>query len=252
MAGRRPGGPRSARHEAMNDSHIVDVAGYGVDPRPRAPAEDSRRGGPADDAPRRSEGKRTLGIVLVVIVVMVLLRVFVLGVYKIPSGSMRETIEIGDHVVTDRLAPGMVSLKRGDVIVFRDPAHWLAGDPERQSDDLIKRLIGLPGDSVACKGHGAPVTVNGVALDETSYIKPGGNPSDFAFKAKVSAGHVFVLGDNRSDSADSRYHADDGDGGLVPIGNVEGVAMLTIWPVGRLGVLKAHHEVFSAVPEGRV
>ncbi|WEV72217.1 signal peptidase I [Bifidobacterium sp. ESL0790] len=231
----------------MNDSHIVDVAGYGVDPRPRPRTLAERpehKSGPEDT----SGVKDVVISTLVVIVVMVLLRVFVLGIYKIPSGSMLDTIEIGDHVVTNKLDPGVFKLKRGDVIVFKDPANWLRDQPGLESDDLIKRLIGLPGDSVECKGAGAPVTVNGVAVDETSYIKPGVNPSNFAFKVNVTAGHLFVMGDNRSDSADSRYHADDGDGGLVPISDVEGVAVLTIWPFARFGVMKSHHEVFAAVP----
>lgn len=231
----------------MNDSHIVDVAGYGVDPRPRPRAFAERpehKSGPENT----SEAKDIVISSLVVIIIMVLLRVFVLGVYKIPSGSMLDTIEIGDHVVTNKLDPGVFKLKRGDVIVFKDPANWLGGQTGLESDDLIKRLIGLPGDSVECKGAGAPVTVNGVAINETSYIKPGVNPSNFAFKFKVTAGHVFVMGDNRSDSADSRYHADDGDGGLVPISDIKGVAVLTIWPFARFGVMKSHHEVFAEVP----
>ena len=103
---------------------------------------------------------------------------------------------------------------------------------------------------MACEGPGQPVTVNGVAIDESSYIRSGVDPSSFAFKVKVTAGHIFVLGDNRANSADSRYHQDDSSHGLVPIDDVVGVGLATYWPLNRVGALDAHHDVFKDVPEG--
>lgn len=186
------------------------------------------------------------------VLVVLLVRLLLIGCYTIPSRSMESTIEPGDRVLTTKLTPKIFGLKRGDIVVFHDPANWLAGETGRAANDdyLIKRLIGLPGDTVECKGAGRPITVNGVAIDESAYIKDGVQPSSFPFKVTVSAGHVFVMGDNRSNSADSRFHQDDGDGGLVPMGKVVGVAVARYWPLNRLSTLSGHHEVFKDVPEG--
>ena len=138
------------------------------------------------------------------------------------------------------------------MVVFKDPDHWLQQENSGRfgGDYLIKRLIGLPGDTVACEGPGKPVTVNGVAIDETSYIRSGVDPSSFAFSEKVTAGHVFVMGDNRANSADSRYHQDDSSHGLVPVSDVVGVGLVKYWPLNHISMLDAHHDVFRDVPEG--
>lgn len=185
------------------------------------------------------------------VLVVLLIRLLLVGCYTIPSRSMESTIEPGDRVLTTKLTPKVFSLKRGDVVVFHDPANWLSGESESASGDdyLIKRLIGLPGDVVECKGSGQPVTVNGVAIDETPYLKAGVQPSSFPFKVTVSKGHVFVMGDNRANSADSRYHQDDGDNGLVPVNKVVGVALVRYWPLNRLSTISGHHDVFRNVPE---
>ena len=189
---------------------------------------------------------------LVLVVVVVILRVFLFGIYIIPSGSMENTLGIGDRILTThRLTRSMVSPRRGDVVVFTDPADWLGDEskPNFRGNHLVKRLIGMPGDTVACKGHGAPVTVNGVALDESSYLRPGVEPSSFPFKIKVDPGYVFVMGDNRSNSADSRFHKEDGHNGLVPMENIKGTALLTYYPVGSWKLLNNQHKAFDAVPE---
>lgn len=182
------------------------------------------------------------------IIVVLLLRIFVVGFYIIPSGSMKNTIAIGDRVITTKINITVDTLQRGDIIVFKDPAHWLSKETSAIGDDLIKRLIGLPGDTVSCAGPGSPILVNGVAIDESAYVPAGVNPSDFAFSITVSEGNVFVLGDNRANSADSRYHATDGNNGLVPIVDIKGIAKLTYWPLTHLHFLDAHHEVFADVP----
>lgn len=186
------------------------------------------------------------------IVIVLLVRMFLFGFYVIPSGSMLNTIEPGDRVITGKLTPKVFKLQRGDVVVFKDPDHWLQQENSGRfgGDYLIKRLIGLPGDTVACEGPGKPVTVNGVAIDETSYIRSGVDPSSFAFSEKVTAGHVFVMGDNRANSADSRYHQDDSSHGLVPVSDVVGVGLVKYWPLNHISTLDAHHDVFRDVPEG--
>ncbi len=186
------------------------------------------------------------------IIIVLLIRIFLLGFYVIPSGSMMNTIEPGDRVITSKLTPKVFDLKRGDVVVFKDPDHWLQQEDSSKlgGDYLIKRLIGLPGDTVACEGPGKPITINGVSIDESAYIRPGVDPSSFAFNVTVTEGHVFVMGDNRANSADSRYHQNDSSHGLVPISDVVGVGLAKYWPLNRIGGLDAHHEVFADVPEG--
>lgn len=262
----------SAANEGNRDHNIIAVAGHGVDPAPlnlnpsysmKTVAE---RRNPDDYEPlpysarharhaklrMRDDSfdwKDTLVWCAVPVVIVLLLRLFVFGQYSIPSGSMENTIMPGDAVFASQLTPRFGELKRGDIIVFKDPANWLSTEKQGMFGGyLIKRLIGLPGDTVACAGGGAPITINGVAIDESSYIKPGVNPSDFAFEVTVTSGHVFVLGDNRADSADSRFHADDGAHGLVPISDVAAVAGMRYWPLNRISLLDAHHEVFAAVP----
>ncbi|MDO4913380.1 MAG: signal peptidase I [Bifidobacteriaceae bacterium] len=243
----------TGRHIAQSDTysvsdrdrHILAVAGHGIDPEPLLLTGRHLR--KEMQAIRDSAWRDLLFWCVLPITIMILLRVFFFGLYVIPSGSMLDTINIGDRVVTSSLSSK--NLQRGDIIVFKDPANWLS-EEDLSSGFLIKRLIGLPGDTVACKGAGYPITVNGVAVDESSYLRPGVDPSSFAFSMKVSAGHLFVLGDNRANSADSRYHTNDGDGGLVPISDVEGVAIFRYWPITRIGVLDSHHEVFEHVPSG--
>lgn len=199
----------------------------------------------------KTSWKELIAWYLVPIIVVIFLRIFILGVYFIPSGSMLDTIHIGDYVVTSKLTPRVFPLNRGDIVVFEDPANWLSGESSSggilSGKDLIKRLIGLPGDTVECKGDGDPILVNGVPVLESAYIRPGVSPSAFAFKVKVKPGHVFVLGDNRANSADSRYHKNDGDDGLVPISKIEGVAFMRFWPLNRMGIFENHSDAFDDV-----
>lgn len=253
----------------ISDTHIVAVAGHGLDPSPVPPEPEgyvpsgsrmSRKKSGKNKhfahARRNNNDRFSLRDVItwfgIPVFAVILVRLFLLGAYTIPSGSMLDTIHIGDYVITSKLTPRIFSLQRGDIVVFEDPAHWLSGERGANGvvgNDLIKRLIGLPGDVVECKGAGEPITVNGVTVHESAYIRPGVDPSAFAFKVKVTPGHVFVLGDNRANSADSRYHRNDGDDGLVPISKIEGVAVFRTWPLNRIGFLEDHHDAFDSVPD---
>lgn len=194
--------------------------------------------------------------------------------FYIPSGSMQDTLLVGDRVLVNKLVPGVVDVRRGDVVVFTDPGDWLppahAVDrgpllngiqrglefvgllPASGEDHLIKRVIGLPGDHVACCDAEGHLTVNGVAVVEP-YVRSGDVASTREFDITVPAGRVWVMGDHRSNSEDSRFHDPTGDGseGSVPIERVTGRAVVTVWPVTRLGGLDRFASVFADVPAPR-
>jgi signal peptidase I len=185
---------------------------------------------------------------------------------------MKDTLQIDDRILVDEITPTFGGFARGDIVVFRDPGGWLtapsrparpalieAGDwllslvglSAPDSDDhLIKRLIGLPGDHVVCCNGIGQITVNGVPIDESSYLRlrPGDPASAIPFDVTVPEGSLWVLGDNRNESRDSRYNTDQPGKGFVPIDNVVGRAFLTTWPFSRFGALDFHHDVFSGVP----
>jgi signal peptidase I len=175
-------------------------------------------------------------------------KAFIVQVYRIPSASMENTLQIGDRVLVNKLVYHFRDIARGDVIVFSGQDSWGPDAPPPSSDPVvrffddvlsdiglhsdqtyyIKRVIGLPGDHVACCTDGK-VTVNGVPLTETSYVYPGDAPS-FSFSAVVPTGDLWVMGDHRGDSDDSRYHTGYPGGGAIPINQVVGRAFLIIWP----------------------
>jgi signal peptidase I len=213
-----------------------------------APEEDKKS--PAGKNKKPKNFWRELLIIVVTAAVLTLLvKAFIVQVYKIPTGSMENTLEINDRVLVNKLVYHFRGIARGDIIVFSGQDSWGPDAPPPSSDPVvriwddvlsgvglhsdqtyyIKRVIGLPGDRVACCTDGK-VTVNGVPLNETSYVYPGDLPS-FPFRAvTVPAGHVWVMGDHRGDSDDSRYHTGDPGGGAIPENEVVGRAFMIIWP----------------------
>jgi signal peptidase I len=185
------------------------------------------------------------------------MKTFVVQAFRIPSGSMERTLQIGDRVLVDKLSYRLHGVGRGDVVVFSGQGSWdpvappAPGNPvthfyhgvmqtlglETQGTDYIKRVIGLPGDHVACCTNGK-VTVNGVPLSEGSFIYPGNVPSIQPFRATVPLGRLWMMGDHRGDSADSRYHVADPGGGTIPESEVVGRAFVIIWPPSRLTQLR--------------
>jgi signal peptidase I len=206
--------------------------------------------------------RQLLIIVLAAIVLMLLIKAFLVQVYRIPSASMEDTLRTGDRVLVNKLVYHVRGIARGDIVVFSGEGSWgtTTGAPEpappgnpllRALDAVladvgvysaqtyyIKRVIGLPGDRVACCAHGR-VTVNGVPLDETSYLFPGARPSDKSFSVVVPPGRLWVMGDNRAISDDSRAHMVAGfpGRGTVPESEVAGRAFLIIWPPAQIGDL---------------
>jgi signal peptidase I len=192
---------------------------------------------------------------------------FLVQPFSIPSGSMEPTLKDGDRVLVDKFTPWFgATPERGEVVVFRDPGGWLDGQPKAEKSgalmegikagltfvglmpstdekDLVKRVIGVGGDTIRCRA-GSPVSVNGKILDE-SYVYPGAKPCDDypVGTVKVPKGHLWVMGDHRNDSWDSRYHRLHGKtkdgGGFVPEENVIGRAFVLAWPVSRWSGLPA-------------
>jgi len=211
------------------------------------------KGARAAKTKKKSFGRELLTIVVAAAVLTLLVKAFVIQVYRIPSASMENTLQIGDRVLVNKVVYHFRGIARGDVVVFSGQDSWgpdappPSGNPVvRVVDDLlsglglhsdqtyyIKRVIGLPGDRVACCTDGK-VTVNGVPLDEGKYLFPGNPPSTFKFSTVVPAGHLWVMGDHRSDSDDSRFHPGDPGGGAIPENQVVGRAFLIIWPPSQL------------------
>ncbi|MEU5310023.1 signal peptidase I [Streptomyces sp. NPDC021562] len=152
------------------------------------------------------------------------LNTFVAQPFQIPSGSMEQGLRIGDRVLVDKLAYRFgAEPRRGDVVVFDGAGYF--GDA-----DYIKRVVGVGGDHVVCCDKKGRIEVNGRPVDETAFLYPGDAPSTVAFDVVVPGGRLFVLGDHRSDSSDSRDHLGSPGGGMVPVGKVVGRADWIIWP----------------------
>ena len=200
--------------------------------------------------PLRHELLILIGIALVI---TLLVRGFVLQAFYIPSGSMEQTLHVGDRVLVSKLSYHLGDIQRGDVIVFdgtdsfapevapatgtlsklaRSVGAFLGMAPSEH--DFVKRVIGLPGDHVVCCDSKGRLTVNGVGVDEP-YLYPGERASSVPFSIVVPAGRLWVMGDHRDDSADSRAHLGDPGGGTVPEKRVIGKVITVYWPLGRIG-----------------
>lgn len=253
----RPGESRPIRAAYLDDE--LEAAG----PRRSGGRAERRRLARKVKRKRRRSAAREIPLLIgVALLIALVLKTFLLQAFVIPSGSMEQTIRIGDRVVVDKFTPWFgAKPHRGDVVVFKDPGNWLDGEqaqsgqdpvgvkqikefftfigllPSADEQDLIKRVVAVGGDTVKCCGKDGRVTVNGTPLDEP-YIYPGNPPSDIKFTVKVPPGRLFVMGDHRSNSADSRFHLKDAGDGTVPESLVVGRAFAVAWPLGHWSGLK--------------
>jgi signal peptidase I len=228
----------------------------GVATRPR-PTRGARHRRP--DSPRKRAVSAALEAVTVIglgLLVAVVVRLFVAEAFYVPSGSMESTLMKNDRIVAEKVSYLHRGIERGDVIVFADPGNWLPADeskppgafrragefmgvlPHSSQGHLVKRVIGVGGDVVACCDSHGRITINGVPIDEKSYLNHGAKPSEEPFKVQVPDGKLWVMGDNRPQSADSRSHLGAPGGGFVPVDDVVGRACCVIWPSDRMTMLR--------------
>ncbi|MER6998041.1 signal peptidase I [Streptomyces sp. NPDC000410] len=244
---KRPEQPADSAYDPADDTQDPD--GHGN--------ESSADGGGGKSGKHRSFWKELPLLVVIALVLALLIKTFLVQAFSIPSDSMMNTLQRGDRVLVDKLTPWFGSEpERGEVVVFHDPGGWLDDTytpepnalqeflsfiglmPSSKEKDLIKRVIAVGGDTVECK-KGGKVTVNGKTLDETSYIHPGSTPCDdepFG-PIKVPEGRIWVMGDNRQNSRDSRYHQELPGQGTVSNDQVVGRAVVVAWPLGRWSTL---------------
>jgi signal peptidase I len=231
-------------------------------PDQQAPSDDDANpAASGEDAKSATKRKRPFWrdlavIVVAALVLTILLKAFVVQVFSIPSGSMENTLLPGDRILVNKMVYRFRSIEPGDIVVFSGSGSWDPPTPPPSNlftrvwndaiglvgiagpgTDYVKRVIGVPGDHVVCCNSAGQVTLNGVPLSEQSYIFPGAAPSQIRFNITVPPGRLWVMGDNRADSDDSRYRMGDPGGGTIPESAVVGRAFLIIWPLSRVSDL---------------
>ena len=190
-------------------------------------------------------------LVVVALVVSLLIKTFLVQFFYIPSGSMENTLQIKDRVAVNKVPFISKNISRGDVVVFRDPDNWLPEIidydtnkyvakaksalvavgvlPNPAKQYLVKRVVGVAGDHIVCCTKAGNLTINDVEVTEP-YIYAGNKPSEMKFDVTVPEGKIWVMGDHRGASADSRYHQDDINKGFIPVSRVTGRVVAVIWP----------------------
>ena len=250
----RPGRPAAGQ--------ASDPAAGGPDQNaPGAPGQDPAKSlakAPAPKKKGRSFWKELPVLIVVALLLTLVIKTYVIQAFYIPSGSMQNTLGIGDRVLVNKVVYDIRNIHRGDIVVFSGDGSWNPTTPPassnfiakfgesvasmfgfaRDQNDYVKRVIGLPGDHVACCDTQGQVTVNGIPLNEKSYLFPGNSPSENRFSVTVPANSLWVMGDHRDVSWDSRGHRYGyPGGGSIPESAVVGRAFIVIWPVSKWAVL---------------
>ncbi|MBH0008930.1 signal peptidase I [Salinibacterium sp. UTAS2018] len=212
-------------------------------------------------------------IFVAAILISFVIKTYLVRSFYIPSSSMENTLQVDDRILVNQLEPSLFPIEHGDVVVFTDPGGWLpaiSSEPENwfvgavdgvlafvglsapdSSNHLIKRVIGLPGDTVECCNEFGQLIVNGIPLEEP-YIKlPDAvtKATQEDFSVTVPDDSIWVMGDNRYNSADSAFHKDDPTGGFVKIDSVVGRAFLISWPTDRWSMIDNYPTTFQRVTQ---
>jgi signal peptidase I len=194
--------------------------------------------------------QETVLLIGTAVVLALIIKTFFVQAFYIPSGSMRDTLKVNDRILVEKMSYWWGDVDRGDIVVFDDPANWLheedgqvPGNPITKGlsvvglyptgGHLVKRVIGVAGDTVAC--HTGNVYVNDVKLSESSYVTLPPQACDGSWSYVVPDGKLWVMGDNRDHSADSRAHVGDPGGGFIPVDDVVGKVFVVVWPLDRIG-----------------
>lgn len=227
---------------------------------PEQPVREAGRGRHARGGPQReSTGfARWLGetaiIIVSALVLSALVRAFLVQAFYVPSASMEDTLAVSDRIIASKITTTMGGVGRGEVVVFKDPGDWLPDPPppapgwrgllqsgltfigllpSDSGSDLVKRVIGIEGDRIACCDESGRIQLNGRPLVEDYIIGP---TDQVLFDVVVPPGGVFVMGDNRGNSRDSRFHLEVDDG-AVPVDDVVGRVVLVVWPLDRFATV---------------
>lgn len=197
-------------------------------------------------------------IIIAALVVSIIVKTFLVHFFYIPSGSMENTLRVGDRIAVNKFGALFTDIKRGEVVVFGDPDNWLGNSsqsedsgigaviktglitvgvlPDPAKQYLIKRVIGVGGDKVVCCDKAGKLQVNGASITEP-YIFAGDKPSDMQFNVEIPKGFIWVMGDHRGASADSRFHPDSANNGMVPLSKVVGRAVFVVWPLTDIALI---------------
>ena len=206
------------------------------------------------EAPAATQRRRRIPAAVEAVLLLALALLLALGIktflvqmFFVPSESMEPLFVKNDRIMVEKWSYWDAPVKRGDVVVFEDPGGWLGAPPPLNplqkglaavglyptGGHLVKRVIGVAGDEVACCDSDGRVTVNGTPLTEQDYLKKGSSPSEREFSVTVPKGRLWVMGDNRGNSEDSRFHRQLPGGGAIPETSVVGKVWAIVWPVGR-------------------
>ncbi len=196
--------------------------------------------------------REIITVVGTALILSIIVRTFLVQAFYVPSESMENTLLKNDRIIVSKISTKLTGIHKGNVIVFHDPGKWLGEGfpnpydtkighilqftgivPSNSGNDLVKRVIGTSGDTIECCDSQGRIMVNGVGVDET-YIKPGNGTDQVKFKVIVPKGEVFVMGDNRGNSEDSRFHLDLNNG-MVPLKDIVGRVAVKVWPFNRIG-----------------
>ncbi len=263
----QPHGPEGkGPDDNVGDRHPEDPEMRDAQMKSAATEDEAAGSGPGDDGAKgepaqkrhRSFWRELPILVVIALALTVIIKVFAIQAFYIPSSSMENTLNIGDRVLVNKIVYDVRGIHRGDIVVFNGLDSWDPTVPQTEPSnpirrfadwigsafgvtagekDYVKRVIGLPGDHVACCDAQGRVTVNGVSLNEKSYLYPGNAPSLLRFDITVPPRELWVMGDHRAVSYDSREHRGDPGGGSIPESKVIGRAFVVVWPLNRLGIL---------------
>jgi len=255
----RDGEDRQRAEQPMAGQKTADAGGGSGDGDGDGSEDDAQQPGTKPGRNRRRRRSALVELVVLAVIAVALaliIKTYAIQAFFIPTGSMENTLEVGDRVLINKLVYDFRGIHRGDIIVFDGNGSWDFNPPadtnifSRFVNDLegivgishdssiyIKRVIGLPGDHVVCCNARGQITVNGVALSEQSYLYPGNAPSVQRFNITVPPGRLWVMGDHRAVSYDSRGHMGDPGGGTIPESAVLGRAFVIIWPPSRWAIL---------------